>query len=253
MARIPSLFLSTLLLLEITDVFACAKAQAAFYDSKTYFMSVLGAHDALQPTALNGALAADAPLLSLLSIRVRAERGLIAPELTHWMEFGFGFSSAFGQGEISGFGFQSLSQSLTQFVVIPAGVTWWVVRSSFVDLGPSLGLGMVFAANHSQVLTSPDTGSTETLVKQSAGIGPAIDLLLHARLWFSKYFGADVAGGLRYVGATFDGTQGKTWANLLGYNVTFGATFAFGGVRGTGRAQVEVIRAAKEPPKGSTR
>ncbi len=225
-------------------------AEAAFYDYKSFFLSAFLAHDVIDPVALNRDFNSDAPLRTFLSGRLRGERGLFAPYLTHWLEVGGGYGWANGQGTITGIGLRSLSQEVSYFWTIPAGMTWWAIRSSFMDIGMSVGIGFGFLPLHSSAVVNSATNAVDRAINSSGSVGFLIEGSLQGRLWVSKYFGIDLTGGIRYFGADMTSSVDAVTAQLFSINVSVGTTFAFGGVRGTGRAQVEVIKAGKKPPAG---
>ncbi len=252
MLPVPSLMGAFLGLARIAGLIlvlvAAPAAQAAFYDTKSFFISALVAHDVIDPQTLNGDLHNDAPLRAFFSGRLRGERGLVAPFLTHWIEVGGGYAWSSGQGTITGVGFRSLEQTLMYFWGIPAGVTWWFLRTSFVDLGLGAGIGVGFLPQHNQRVFDANSGTVNRDRTTTGSAGVILDGGLQGRLWISKYFGIDMSGGLRYFGVGMSNPDDSLFANLYSINVTVGATFAFGGVRGTGRAQVEVLKPGKKPP-----
>lgn len=222
-------------------------AQAAFYDYKSFFISAFLAHDVIDPQTLNREMNADAPLRTFVSGRLRGERGLVSPYMTHWIDVGGGYGWSNGQGILTGLGNRNLYQEVAYFWAIPAGVTWWMLRTSFVDIGLSGGLGFGFLPWHKQ--SGVDVaGTIDHNIESKGAIGFLCEGGLQGRLWVSKYFSIDLIGGIRYFGADMTSAVDSVSAQLFSINVSVGTTFAFGGVRGTGRAQVEVIKAGKKPP-----
>ena len=162
-------------------------SHAAFYDPYYFYLTGAFSFDSVNPKKLNETLGlTTGKVQGILSGRLKIERGLKAPNLTHWVEFGYFSGSA---SALDGTGTISRENTLSYLGLIPLGATYWFSRTSFVDFGVSLGLGVGLSPQY----TSVATPGVETVSK--GGVSPIIDGRFEGRFWVNKYLGVTATGG----------------------------------------------------------
>lgn len=227
-------------------VFGQSQARAATYDTGDYLIGLVGSYGNINPYELNKQVGQVAPLHDLVGGRLTVERGLYGLKWTHWIEVGYYASSAYGEDIDTTTGFLTdATQTISFISVIPAGATLWFERSSILDLGVSVGLGLGFATQNvvtkepiSHVVKIPSTYSTNT-----GGVGFLAEGHATARIWLSNFFAIPASVGLRYYNAslTNQSTGTSVSAALFSYEVTVGLNFAIGGIKGRGTTFIEVL------------
>lgn len=225
------------------SLFASISAQAATYPPSFFLLNTHIGYESVNPTDLNARVSNLANINGLIAARVRAERGLIYPDWSHWIEVGF-FMNQAATRDLVGSVDSDLQQSLWFLSVIPLGGTWWFFKTAFVDFGASFGIGAALAMNYSSSITQVSTGTVTSSGTFTSPFAPLVDSKLQVRLWFAKYWAIDGAFGMRFLSTNLkDASNTSVTANLLSVSVLVGATYAFGGYKGVGRTYSEVLQA----------
>jgi len=221
-------------------------ANAAYYDPKYFFAYALGSYENVSLSALNRTVSTDVALNSVLSWRLGAERGLIAPAFTHWIEVGGFTGSLRGQAE-SGSGIADYQHNLNYISLIPFGATWWFKRSAFVDIGLGAGVGFALSPTHTLTGTLASNGTSVANFSSTAPLGVTMEARFAGRLWLHKYWAMQMQAAFRLHNTTFRSATDSVPISLNAFSITLGATYAFGGVKGVGRTFVEVLPANPAP------
>lgn len=218
-------------------------ARAAHYGTDSWMLNGTLAYDVVNPTAINDATSSLAPLQGLLGARVSAERGLFAPNWTHWVEFGLHTGAAEGGDFLSNGKFQLFNNAFTYLSVLPIGVTWWVNRTSYIDFGISLAGGLGLSPKWT--LTTSLDGVVQSTDVTTGGSKLIIDGRIHGRFWLGKYLALTLGGAVRNFVPNLSIGPNPRKVSMNNVDLLAGITVALGGVKGTGRAFVELI-----PPDG---
>jgi hypothetical protein len=226
----------------ISGVFLLMTQQvmAATYGTRSFFLTGSFSFDVISPSELNALTGGTANIPGLMGGRLTVERGLFSPDWTHWIEFGYFKGGAEASAEAGAF-----DHSISYMAIIPLGVSYWFLRSAFIDFGLGAGVGFGLAPSYT-LISTPATGGTDATTQNFKGkIGPVFAARVEARFWFSKSFAATFASGLHIFSSeltTSDAPATTVPGALTGLSIMGGLTYAFGGVQGTGRTYVEVIR-----------
>jgi hypothetical protein len=240
LASAPAVILAGLLVLHT------GLAVGATYDSHSWNLGAGFTYEAAVPDQLNQKTSEIAPIQGLAHLDVRLEHGLSSPNWTHWVEAGYSFISASATDQADNSALTTYSQNLSYLSVLPLGVSWWVSRSSYIDLALSLGAG--FGLMGSYTLTATPAGGTTTTTTGTMGFAPLADARISGRFWLSRYLAFELGGGYRYFSPTLTASDGESIKPSLScLSVGAGVMFALGGVKGTGRSFVEVLHPADQP------
>lgn len=218
-------------------------SEAASYHPEKWLITGSISYDVTQATGLNEHAASlmpgSGPLQGLIGGRLLVERGLYEPEWTHWVDIGYLGATVASNSEETG---RPYTHTLKTFAVVPLGATYWFNRTAYMDFGVGLGLGLGFGSGYD--FKYQDGSGDEKTVSYSGGVAPIVDAKLQSRLWFGDTFALNVAGALRYYSPSMKDAAGTTElsSGLTSLSATVGLTWAIGGVRGTGRSYVEVIK-----------
>ncbi len=227
----------------LAHFFATQPAEAANYTPRSWLLSTGFSYDLINPTALNNNVSGYAPLQGLFGGRLRIERGLREPDLTHWVDFAY-FTGASSETITKRITVATeFKQKLSHMAIVPLGASYWFSRTAHIDFHISAGLGFLIGANYSWNAT-PVSGAA-TSGSASGSFAPYVVANTGGRFWLSRYFALDLSAGARYTSSVN--------ATLFGLNMVGGITYAFGGVRGTGRNYVEVIPYQPEKEKPAPR
>jgi hypothetical protein len=202
------------------------QAIAATYGPKSFYITGSFSFDVASPGELNDLTQGTANFPGLLGGRLQIERGLFTPDWSHWIEADFFTGSAEASGDAGAF-----SHSLSYWAVIPLGVNYWFLRSSYIDFAVSGGVGVGLAPSYSLTTTPP--GGTATTQDFKGKLGPVAIARIEARFWLGNHFAATFASGLHYFSSplTTDGPPAaSTQGSLTSLSMIGGVTFAFGGV-----------------------
>ena len=252
LARLLAIFLLMLLPFSMLS----KPLRAAIYSPDSWYVTAGGAYEVVSPGDLNNKSNNIAKLEGLWSGSLQVEHGIYTPDWTHWAEFGYHYNKV--SGETTGtpknrIPLTTYTHTSAYMSAVPLGATYWMARTSYIDFGLSLGVGMGFSPKSTIVKAEKDKDTITSSYK--GGISPIAIGRITSRFWISKYFSFGLVGGMQYYKPTFVSTSGdKITGNFFGMSAMGVITFAFGGAKGTGRAYVEVIPATpiKQPtPKRS--
>lgn len=232
-------------------------AHAAVYEPKSWYLTGSLGFDSSDPVAINASNIA--ALRGYITGRIKGERGLVSPNWTHWAEVSFHAASEYSNAASPLLGQLDITNGFYYLAVMPLGVTFWFVRSSFVDVGASLGGGIGLMPTYWADYKIGSGARQQT--SASGGVAPLGDLRVSGRLWFHKYLAltAELGGRIGFTTLTpaaGNPTRIGTNMSLLSLSVSLGLTYSFGGVKGTGRNVVEVLPPAEgkggaKPPEAS--
>lgn len=177
-----------------------------------------------------------------VNFRLQGERGLYSPNLTHTLDFEAGFGSANGT---DAFG-TVYDWSIWYLRVLPLGVSYWPLQLPFVDIGINASFGVALAERlNMQRLSS----GNDLNLNLKGKILPAFDLRALLRLWIIDQFAISADLGFKYHTTTFHGSGYSIKTRMNGFYFMVGATWAIGGVSGTGARLVEVLSSQQKARK----
>ena len=239
------------------SVFVCLagfsrEAEAATYSPKNWYLTGSFAYSVLTPETLNtfieSRVANGPPVEGMMGFRLEVERGLSSPNISHWIEFSTQFLSVSAQ-----VGTTQVEHRIGYHAVIPVGVTYWFTRSAYIDFGAGIGAGIGLSPSFKLDVT-PASGAA-TSDDLSGKISPVFAGRLTGRMWLGRYMGLNLQLGIRVYSTKLEDAAGASSvsASLVSLSGTAGVTWAFGGVKGTGRAFVEVIPAKKKKKRRKRR
>ncbi|MGZ3696900.1 MAG: hypothetical protein ACXWP5_02305 [Bdellovibrionota bacterium] len=218
------------------------QAWPAQYGPLNFFISADSGWDAISPSDLNATGRGVTTLSGFITGRVKVERGIKTGwGFAHWLEASYQYSDAAANDGVNTVAMQAIYWSGT------AGVTWWFIRSSYVDVGAGIGLGVGFLPTYRLAITPAATKVT-TITPYSGGVGFVGDARVQARFWFTRWVGLDGQVGFRYYSPMLTSpSAGSLSANFMSLQAIVGFTLAIGGAKGVGRKYVEVIPADVNP------
>ncbi len=222
-------------------------ARAANYEPGFWMLNGTLAYDVVNPTAINDKTRSLALLQGLLGARVSIERGLFSPNWTHWVEFGLHSGAAEGGDFLSNGKFELFNNAFSYLSVLPVGVTWWVNRTSYIDVGLSLAGGLGLSPKWT--LTTSLAGVVQSTELTTGGSKLIIDGRIHARFWLGKYLGFTLGGAVRNFVPNLTLGPNARKVSMNNVDLLAGITVALGGVKGTGRTFVELLPAEKPKPE----
>lgn len=212
-------------------------AQAATYDSQFWLVNASLGYDVVNPSDLNDPLGGIAAIQGLVSGRLKLERGLRAPDVSHWIELGYHTVSTEGSDPPL---LQLGAQQFRYLSILPLGASFWFKRTAYIDFGAGGGAGIALSPRWQ--LTRTNQAGTTTVTEATGGASLVAEARAVGRFWMGRYTALDLAAAFRYGAPSVGGTK----ANLIGFSLLAGASFALGGVRGTGKTWVEVIKAPRK-------
>lgn len=216
------------------------QAMAVTYTPRSFFITGSIAFDMISPSELNALTQSTANIPGLLGGRLNLERGLFAPDWTHWIEVAYFRGSANAAAEAG-----SYDHNLSYWAILPIGVTYWFLRTAVIDFGLGAGGGIGLAPTYTLTSTPTSGGATATTQSFTGKFGPVVAARVDARFWISKSFAATFAAGLHIFSSqltTADSPAMTVAGSLTGLSIIAGLTYAFGGAQGSGRTYVDVIR-----------
>jgi hypothetical protein len=235
---ILALFLTALGLVLLTE----KPAKSAIYEPHSWYLNGFFSYDVTVPKELNQRTEEIASIEGLIGGRLRIEKGLLAPNWTHWMEASYQFANVSAVSEMESGALGAFSRKLSFIGVIPLGVSWWFKRTDYIDFGASLGLGLGLRPSY-QLTSALNSGPASTM-EATGKTGFLASVRLEGRAWVGKYTAINLSGGLQQFGTTFTTNNGdQITTSFSSLSIMGGITFAFGGAKGVGRSYIEVIRA----------
>lgn len=222
---------------------------AAIYEKNAWFLSGSYTLQIVNPDRLNDetAIATDSnPIPYIHSWSLTGERGLFEPSATHWAEVSYRSGSI----EAAGSNSVAYSQSASYFAFIPIGLSWWFMRSAYTDFGLGAGGGFGFLPKFSASLTP--TGGQTSLTNFEGSWALLFDGRFTMRLWLGGHIGMSLTGLVQYFqvkASPVERTAKALNIDLFAAGGMLGVSYAFGGIKGTGRSFVEVLPERPENTK----
>jgi hypothetical protein len=210
-----------------------SSAFSAIYRKNTWLLSGYGGYLPLNAEDLDNVIVASdvvPQLRGLIAGKLQVERGMVEPNWSHWLDFG-----VMGGSLVAAVPAAQYSRSLLTFYTV-AGATWWFRIGSLVDFGLGAGVGLGFASMFSARANSQTFDG-------SGGVYPVLSGRGNVRFWITDYIGISTELGLRFAPDTItDSTTGQeVSAQLHGFSVHVGATWAITRIGGTGYSFVQVL------------